>query len=145
MPSKPCRQSDAWISAELGRRGLRATRQRRAILRALLDHGDHPTASEVHRRALRAIPNLSLKTVYEALDAFVAAGLASCLREAGEPYRYDTRVEPHHHAWCRRCGRLADVPVAAPDLSASLGPLPPGFRPERLVVTVVGHCGSCGA
>ncbi len=130
------------VGAELAAHGLRATRQRRTILRALREHGAHPTAAELHQAVLREIPNLSLKTVYEALDAFVEAGLASCLRESGQPSRYDARVDPHYHARCRICGRLDDVP-AAPLLPAGAVALPPGFDPEGLLVTVVGRCAAC--
>lgn len=86
------RTADERIAEELSRHGLRATRQRIAALRRLRRLKSHLTSAELHARLLPEHENLSQKTVYEILDAFVQAGLVSRLTAVGEPYRYEART-----------------------------------------------------
>lgn len=131
------------IAAELSNRGLRATRQRRAVLRVLRRRRLHPTAAEIHRAVIRDLPNVSLKTVYQVLESLVVAGLASCVTEGGEPYRYEGTVDPHYHARCRDCGRLFDLPASCDAQIRGRTPVPEGFTVERISVTIVGRCPRC--
>ena len=55
--------------------GVRMTRQRRAVLRALEAAVDHPDAGELSRRARRLDPTVSLSSVYRALGALERTGL----------------------------------------------------------------------
>jgi Fe2+ or Zn2+ uptake regulation protein len=139
----PDRSADERIAEELSRRGLRATRQRVAALRLLRRLKGHPTAAELHGRLLPGNDSLSQKTVYEILDALVAAGLASRVTAGGEPYRYEARSEPHYHATCRVCGRLYDIPARADSQIRGRADLPEGFRVERIEVTIRGVCLRC--
>jgi Fur family peroxide stress response transcriptional regulator len=131
------------MGTELAARGLRATRQRLAVLRVLRRRRLHPTAAEIHRAASREISNLSLKTVYQVLDSFVAAGLASCVATGGEACRYEAKTDPHYHAKCRICGRLFDVPANCNGQIQGRSPLPEGFAVEEIAVTIVGRCPRC--
>jgi Fe2+ or Zn2+ uptake regulation protein len=137
------RRAHSQVAEELSRHGLRATRQRIAALRLLRRLTGHPTAAELHARLLRAHENLSLKTVYEILDALVRAGLASRVTAAGEPYRYEARLEAHDHAMCRICGRLDDVPPRADSAIRGRASAPEGFRVERIDLTIRGVCRRC--
>ena len=62
-------QSEDHLAAELASHGLRATRQRMAILRLLRQSITHPTAIALHRHVLQEHPNISRKIVYEVLDS----------------------------------------------------------------------------
>jgi len=131
-------------SAELAARGLRATRQRVAVLELLRRaDGSHPTATDLYRQLLRKQPNLSLKTVYDTLDALVGAGLAGCVTDGGAPYRYEANTAPHYHAQCRVCGTLVDVPANADGHIRGRTPLPEGFEIEEIRVTLLGRCPRC--
>jgi Fe2+ or Zn2+ uptake regulation protein len=141
----PTRSSEERLAAELSRRGLRATRQRIGALRVLRRLHSHPTAIELHERLLAEHPSLSQKTVYEVLDALVAAGLAARFSEAGEPHRYEARPEPHYHARCRACGHLFDLPASADGQIRARARPPQGFRVERVQVTLHGLCQRCRA
>lgn len=134
---------DEKLMEELSRRGLRATRQRVATLRLLRRLRGHPTVAEVHQRLLPAHPSLSQKTVYEIVDALVAAGLAARVTASGEPYRYEARPEHHYHASCRVCGRLVDLPASADAQIRGRTPLPDGFRVEGIDVLIRGVCQRC--
>jgi Fe2+ or Zn2+ uptake regulation protein len=128
---------------DLARRGLRATRQRVAVLRLLRRHRGHPTAMELHARVVSEQPSLSLKTVYDVLDTLVAAGLASRVAQAGGPARFEARLERHYHVHCRVCGRLLDVPANADGPILGRAALPEGFRVEAIHVTLEGRCLRC--
>lgn len=96
--------------------GLRCTRQRYAIYRALAATTAHPTADELYRSVRGSIEGLSLATVYNSLEAFCDAGLAMRLaangsvRRGGGAARYDAAVDEHLHVRCTQSGRVADVP-----------------------------------
>jgi Fur family peroxide stress response transcriptional regulator len=139
----PNRKLEEKLAEELSRHGLRATPQRIAALRLLRVLPGHPTAAELHQRLLRAHPSLSHKTVYDVVDALVGVGLAARVASGGEPYRYEGRSEPHHHASCRVCGRLYDLPPSSDSQIRGRARLPEGFRVEKIEVTIRGVCLRC--
>ena len=130
-------------AAELAAHGLRATRQRIALLTLLREARNHPTAAALHRKLLTQHPNISLKTVYDVLESLVGIGLAECVTDAGSPYRYEANSEPHYHAHCRACGSLIDVPAKADGHIRGRTPLPEGFDIEEIRVTLLGRCRRC--
>lgn len=136
-------RTDREPAEELTRRGLRATRQRVAVVRLLRQQPGHPTALDVHRRLAGRHPTLSQKTVYEILDALVAAGIAARVAHGGGPARYELRRERHYHARCRVCGRLEDVPASADGPIRGHAIVPAGFRIEEIQVTIEGRCVRC--
>ena len=123
--------------------GLRVTAQRRAIAEALDGRDVHLTAEEVHQRASRALPELSLATVYNTLHQMVSTGLVAEDHHVPGPTRYDPAPQPHHHLFCRQCGRLEDVDAE------SVGPVTMddarqrSFHVESVTVTFVGTCAAC--
>jgi Fe2+ or Zn2+ uptake regulation protein len=125
----------AALAEELSRHGLRTTRQRVALLRLLRAAHHHPTAIELHKSLRRQQRRVSKKTVYEILNAFVREGLAACVTDGGEPFRYESVTEPHYHARCRVCERIYDLPA--------LANIPEGFRVESIGVTLRGVCLRC--
>lgn len=131
------------IASELAAHGLRATKQRVGLLRLLRRLRGHPTAAELHRRLLDRQPNVSLKTVYLILDSLVGKGLASCVTDGGEPYRYEAADARHYHARCRICGKLFDVEARCDGLIRGRSEIPEGFEVERISVTIVGRCPRC--
>jgi Fur family peroxide stress response transcriptional regulator len=93
------------------RNGLRRTKQRELIYSALSASRAHPTAEELFRVVRADEPGLSLATVYNTLDTFVARGLARKIpSQAGNgPSRYDADTEPHAHVLLED-GSIVDVP-----------------------------------
>ncbi len=131
------------LAEELSSHGLRTTRQRLALLRLLRAAEHHPTALELHKALRREQRRVSKKTVYEILSAFVREGLAACVTDGGEPYRYESMTEPHYHARCRICGRICDLPARANSQIRGLANLPEGFHVESIGVTLRGVCLRC--
>jgi Fe2+ or Zn2+ uptake regulation protein len=125
-PLEPAALKDALEAA-----GWRCTPQRLAVYHHLSRADHHPTAEELYQAVKAAIPNISLATVYKALEALVASGLASRLTagEGSGSARYDARGDHHYHLRCLRSGAVQDLPTAYdPDLIAKLDP----GLPDRL-------------
>lgn len=114
------------------------------MLAALSEAGAHPDVDAIATVARVEVANLSTKTVYESLHAFVAAGLARRFEPAGSPARYELRVgDNHHHLVCRSCGTAVDIDCtvgAAPCLEPSSTN---GFAIDEAEVTFWGTCPDC--
>jgi Fe2+ or Zn2+ uptake regulation protein len=95
----------------LEKAGWRYTRQRAAVYAYLIGVTSHPSADEVFEAVRQDIPNLSLATVYKALEALVDAGVAVKLPSSAGPARYDGRLDGHYHVRCLRTGQLRDMPT----------------------------------
>jgi Fe2+ or Zn2+ uptake regulation protein len=101
--------------------GRRCTRQRLEVYSALARADHHPTAEEVFESVRDAVPNISLATVYKALEALASTGLAAKLPASDGSARYDARGDCHYHLRCLRSGRVEDLPTPYdPDLVAKL-------------------------
>lgn len=116
--------SEAIFRQTLRHAHRRFTRQRLGVYRYLRSVTTHPTAEQVFAAVRRSIPNLSLATVYNALEALVEAGLAARIADdLGGSVRYDGRPQPHYHLRCQRTGEVRDLPIGyAPDLLDHLAP-----------------------
>jgi Fe2+ or Zn2+ uptake regulation protein len=91
--------------------GWRCTPQRAAVFAYLRSTDAHPTAEQVFVAVRRQLPNISLATIYKALEALVGAGLAHRLADSDGPARYDGRSEAHYHYRCERTGQVRDLPL----------------------------------
>jgi Fur family transcriptional regulator, peroxide stress response regulator len=105
--------------------GLRCTPQRLAVYQQLCASAEHPSAEIVFRAVRAQIPRISLATVYKALEALVAVGVATKLSAGigGTRTRYDARRDEHYHFRCLHSGTVHDLPTQFdPDLIAKLDP-----------------------
>ncbi len=110
-------------------RGLRCTRQRKALYQALAASRAHPTADDLFREVSVSVEGISLATVYNTLEAFCQAGLVQKLPGAGTngSSRYDAVRGDHLHMRCRHTGAVDDVPA---DISREiLERIPPEAAP----------------
>lgn len=125
-------------------RGQRYTAQRAAVYRFLYATDVHPTAEDVFRRVRGELPGISLATVYKTLETLVACGLAQKLSYGDASARYDGRTDPHSHARCLGCGRIADVPGPVPVAEPlSLQDPAGGFRVTGYRLELTGYCADC--
>ncbi|WP_419164738.1 Fur family transcriptional regulator [Candidatus Palauibacter sp.] len=124
-------------------RGHRFTAQRAAVYRVLSGTTAHPTADDVFTSVREHIPDISLATVYKALEAFVTCGVARKLSLGAGPARYDGRTDEHEHIRCLSCGRVQDIEGLRPrDWMQGLSEMTPfdvvGYRLE-----LEGYCPDC--
>src|SRR4051812_34313718 len=111
------------LRAALEGSGWRCTPQRMAVYALLSQATHHPTAEEVYRGVKARVPRISLATVYKALEALVASGLATKLTSGDGSARYDARSDHHYHLRCLRSGAVQDLPTPFdPDLIDKLDP-----------------------
>ncbi len=134
--------ADPAFLEKLGRSGLRATPQRGHVYDVLLSKKDHPTAEEVFIRSKKGMPEISMATVYNCLDALVSCGLVRQVNQDREATRFCSNMQPHHHFYCDECGVAHDIerldPTAEPPVT-----MPRGFKPTRYEVTIRGLCPEC--
>jgi Fe2+ or Zn2+ uptake regulation protein len=88
--------------------GWRCTPQRAAVYAHLAAAENHPTAEDVYHGVKGTISNISLATVYKALETLVASGLATKLTADDGTARYDARGDCHYHLRCLRSGAVRD-------------------------------------
>jgi Fe2+ or Zn2+ uptake regulation protein len=107
----PCPIEDAALRRALEEAGWRFTRQRAAVFAFLHASCGHPTAEQLFAAVRRQMPNISLATVYKALEVLVDARLANRIAGDHGPTRYDGRSEPHYHLRCQHSGEVLDLPL----------------------------------
>jgi Fur family transcriptional regulator, peroxide stress response regulator len=87
------------ISYKLIEKGLKVTPQRIAILEAIIQLNNHPTAENIIEYIRKNHPNISVATVYKVLDALVENGLINKVKTDKDIMRYDAIIESHHHLY----------------------------------------------
>ena len=84
------------IIARCEARGLRMTGPRRTIARVLSEAEDHPDVEELHARAAKVDPGISLATVYRTVKLFEEAGILDRLEFGDGRARYEDADRDHH-------------------------------------------------
>ena len=132
------------FESELGERlatsGFRFTSQRRCVYDVLLQTLDHPTADDVFVRAKRVMPEISLATVYNCLDALVESGVVRQVQLQRGAARFCPNMEEHCHYYCDACGAVFDVALTA---DSTFMPPPKGFKVDHYEIAVHGVCAAC--
>ncbi|MFD1718091.1 Fur family transcriptional regulator [Georgenia deserti] len=123
---------------------LRVTGPRLAVLAELAEH-PHADAEAIRTGVRARLGSVSTQAIYDVLHALTAARLVRRIEPEGSPGRYEIATEDdnHHHAVCRSCGAVVDVPCAvghAPCLTPSEDP---GFVIDTAEVIYWGTCQAC--
>src|SRR5438477_7353295 len=107
MESREARIAE--LRQKLAEQGYRITPQRLAVVGALVDARNHPSAEDLFARVRESCPTTSLATVYKTLHTLKEIGEVLEL-EFGGSNRYDgVRPQSHPHLVCTRCGKIEDV------------------------------------
>ena len=134
------KSSDSSVNERLAARGFRSTSQRQHVYEVLADHRDHPTAEQVFMRAKKAMPEISMATVYNCLDTLVKSGLVREVNVDPTARRYCPNMEDHCHFYCDECGQVYDIGF---DGSRSGVELPKGFQASAFDLAIHGACPKC--
>lgn len=125
--------------------GVRATRQRAAIIALLDTVEEFRSAQEFHDELRRRGENIGLTTVYRTLQSLAAADLVDMVRtDTGESvYRRCAGPHHHHHLVCRECGAAVevsgrDVEAWAADVAAAHG-----YSDVSHTIELFGTCADC--
>lgn len=145
MPTATHSDIDARLVQKLRARGLRVTSQRLLIHRALCSRARHMTAEQVLAAVSRALPGVSLPTVYATLELLEELGLARRLATGSGAVLFDSRVEPHAHTVCRHCGAAADLDSPPAPARAMADARRSGFAPDHAQLVIWGLCSRCAS
>jgi Fur family transcriptional regulator, ferric uptake regulator len=126
-------------------RGLRATPQRRLVLKAVAELG-HATPEQVCEHVQGESATLNLSTVYRALDLLEELGVVSHthLTHGSPTYQVADHVD-HLHLVCRRCGSITEADLALAGPLATAVDERHGFRTDLPHLSLHGVCASCRA
>jgi len=91
------------ISKVLTSNQLKVTPQRVAVLEALMELKEHPSADAVKEYVRRNNPNLALGTVYNILETYCKKGIIRKVKTDRDYMRYDIETHRHHHLYCDEC------------------------------------------
>ena len=96
------------IRLKLQEAGLKITPQRLAILEAVHQLGDHPTAERIIEHIRANHPNIASGTVYKVLDVLVENRLIRRVKTEKDVMRYDGDMDEHHHLYCTDSEHIED-------------------------------------
>jgi Fur family peroxide stress response transcriptional regulator len=87
---------------------LKITPQRMAVLQAIHELSNHPTAENIIGYIKQTNPNIATGTVYKILDTFVQKGIITRVKTDRDIMHYDSITENHHHLYCHESDRIED-------------------------------------
>ncbi|NWG27250.1 MAG: transcriptional repressor [Ignavibacteriaceae bacterium] len=95
-------------SIDLKNTNLKVTPQRIAVLEALKNLKEHPTADKIKEYVVKNHPNIAVGTIYKTLETFVEKGLVKKVKTEQDVMRYDAILDKHHHLYCEDTERIED-------------------------------------
>jgi Fur family ferric uptake transcriptional regulator len=132
------------IRADLRRRGLRWTPQRRLLLDVLGRTDGHVTAAELIERCRAIDPATTPSTVYRTLRVLEELGV---VRHAhGADGREEFHVRPggeHGHLYCENCGSSWEIGAEEAAATVKAFRVRRGFAVDLTHLTVAGRCADC--
>lgn len=84
------------------------SKQREEILNFIKESHTHLTAEEIYLSLKAKNSTVSKGTVYRNLNVLVEDNLIIKLPIDNGPDKYDYVHKPHHHAVCKKCGKVYD-------------------------------------
>ena len=126
------------LNRKLADAGLRSTRQREVVYEAILAKRDHPTADEIFVRVKRAMPTISLATVYNCLDTLVHCDLVKQVHLERESTRYCPNLTEHAHFHDNETGQVFDIQLDEKLLLELRKRLPEDLNPTSIDITFRG-------
>lgn len=129
------------IKNKLVEKGLKVTPQRMAILEAIYNLKNHPTAENIIDYIKDKHPNIATGTVYKVLGALVENKLVNRVKTEKDIMRYDGIMENHHHLYCIESDLIKDyVDEELDELLKNYFKKKnlPGFKIEDVVLQIKG-------
>ena len=129
---------------DLKQRGIRVTPQRAIILKAIESLSGHITADDVFAEVQKINEFISLATVYRTLDLLKELGLILETNLGTGLIHYALKTHGHHHhAVCRSCDVIIDLPNELfASISATLAE-EYAFTADANHLTIFGWCEHC--
>lgn len=96
------------IRDAIAKKGLKVTPQRVAILDAIYELNNHPTAENIAEYIKTSQPNIAIGTIYKVLDVLVENSIIKKVTTEAGKMRYDGLTNHHHHLYCIECDVIED-------------------------------------
>lgn len=140
------RLAAADMTGRLSARGLRLTRQRRAVVEALAHSDGALTALQLYDAGRRQCPDLGLTTVYRTLDALSEAGAVRRVHADGHCEAFVPAEAAHGHSVvCVGCGRVGEFTDCDVSSLIARAARETGFAIEEHFIQLSGICAECRA
>ena len=121
-----------------------ATKPREQVSAVLKRERRYLSAADIHTLLKKARANVSLSTVYRTLDLLANKGEARARAdEHGEATYVFCEPTHHHHAVCRKCGKVQDVSCEAIETVAAALRTHHGFKLADHEMEFFGTCSAC--
>jgi Fe2+ or Zn2+ uptake regulation protein len=134
----------AQVSAALSERGLRLTRQRRAVLDAIAAAPCSQSPVQVYDAARERCPELGLTTVYRTLEVLDEIG--ALRRVHGHDHCESfvpTGAEHGHTVVCSGCGRVTEFTACDMRAISAAATRETGYRITDHFLQLTGLCKAC--
>ena len=118
--------------------GLRMTRQRREVYKSLMENRVHPTAQDVFLDVKERLPQISLATVYNCLEALTQHGIIRQVHFDRESCRYCPNLLDHGHFHDQATGKIHDIHFKPGVRLEDILDLPPGTNIANIEFTLRG-------
>jgi Fur family ferric uptake transcriptional regulator len=143
----PQTETAGFLQAELLSRGVRMTRQRRAILGIIETATQHLDVSQILRKARRIDPYIDRVTVYRTIALLKRHGLIDeldLMHVRGEGHFYERRPQRDHlHMTCLRCGKVTEFESPLFEKIKTQVERDCRFHVAVARVEIGGYCSSC--
>ncbi|SDF68540.1 Fur family transcriptional regulator [Sporomusa acidovorans] len=131
----------------LRNKGYKITPQRRAVITALSECGQFPTAQQILEHVKQTNPDVSLDTIYRNLSLFVELGIVHEIQTCNQDGNRFEMVTTghHHHVICLDCGKVQCLHFC-PISSAEIEKVEEnGFAIVSHSLEFYGYCQECRA
>ena len=98
------------LKEQLRQAGLKATRSRIEVLRALRELGGHRSADDIYRLLAERGEGLPRGSIFKVVGDLSRANILMVTDVGPGRTLYEWADEWHHHFVCRCCGTILDVP-----------------------------------
>jgi len=125
------------------KQGLKVTHQRLEIFKELLNSNDHPTVERLYSKLKSKLPSISRDTIYRTLTTLEKHGLVSRVQTMESQARFEGKMEQHHHAICKKCGKITDFYLNFPDEAILPDEILNWGKISQKRITLFGLCKQC--
>ncbi len=143
----PKTEAPGRLQAELGTRGIRLTRQRRAILQVIETADHHLDAAQILRWARKIEQSVDRVTVYRTLALLKKNGLVDeldLMHVSGEGHYYERVTgRGHLHITCLRCAKVMEFETPHLQKIRHQVETAYSFKIEVARLEIGGYCQEC--
>lgn len=126
--------------------GLKYTKQREVMLKALYNNDEHFTPECLYLYVKEAHPelNIGIATVYRTLNLLEESNLATSISFGSQGKKFELANKPHHdHMICRKCGAILEFEDSAIEKRQLAVAKEHGFKITGHMMQLYGICADC--